>query len=91
MKIVKSCREVKSAKPTFCTSQFESSLKPGDVFYRVADIGQLNSNGLIVLMRVSSNENKYINLLSASPFDTLSANKEYFLAPDATMVLNIKD
>ena len=89
MKITVKCEE--SVRPTFDRERFEASLKPGDIFYRKADSTTiLQVNGLMVFMRLKQTEDKYVNLLSNNLFNTLCLDKEYFLAPNVTMVLNIE-
>lgn len=85
MKIINKCEP---SKPVFNRAQFEASLRPGDVFYRKADVAAMQVDGLMVFMRTSASDNKYINLLSANLFSTLSEGKEYFVAHNATLALN---
>lgn len=90
MKVAMKCEEVKPT-PAFNLAQFEASLKPGDIFYRRAGgTATLQVNGLMVFMRLKQEHEKYVNLLSNNVFNSLSIGEEYFLAPNATMVLNIE-
>ena len=89
MKVLMKCEEV---KPVFNLAQFEASLKPGDVFYRKTNNTStvFSVNGCMVFMRLKQEHEKYVNLLSNNLFNNLSVGEEYFLAPNATMVLNIE-